>query len=45
MYYLDNLFEIGKSHQVCDDFSKSISTDNYKLLIVSDGCSTSDLQI
>lgn len=42
MYYLDNLFEIGKSHQVCDDYSKSISTDNYKLLIVSDGCSASE---
>jgi hypothetical protein len=41
MIYADNLFEIGKSHAICEDYSISKIKDNFGVIIVSDGCSSS----
>jgi hypothetical protein len=41
MIYVDSLFEIGKSHNICDDYALSKTNEKFSLLIVSDGCSNS----
>jgi hypothetical protein len=41
MIYADNLFEIGKSHAICEDYSISKIKDDFGVIIVSDGCSSS----
>lgn len=38
---MDNVFLIGKSHKVCEDYSLSLVVNDIPFLAVSDGCSSS----
>jgi len=41
MYYVDSYFEIGSSHDICQDYSATYVDDDIALAAVSDGCSSS----
>lgn len=41
MYNVDSVFNIGKTHKVCEDFALHEKKDNLNLIVVSDGCSSS----